>query len=112
MTEPAEPYPPFAGITVESMTAVMGAPAMTPADRQWLADSVAFVAAYAGRQQVIAGLDDASTLWAAQLHCMRLYQRRGSSSGLMQFDIGVAMYVSRSDPDIRQAYRVDRPMVG
>lgn len=111
MTEP-DPFPPFDGITVESMKTVMGSPAMTAADEQWLADCVGFVASYAGRQRVIADLDDAWTLYAAQLHCMRLYQRRGSSSGLMQFDIGVAMYVSRSDPDIRQAYRADRPAVG
>ena len=105
-------YPPLASLTVEKVKLAMGAPAMTPADESWLTDCVAFVGEYAGRMQAVNRLTDGAALWAAQLHTMRLYQRRGSSSGLQQFDIGVAMYVSRSDPDIASAYRAKMPRVG
>ena len=105
-------YPPLDTLTVDKLTTVMGAPAMTPADTAWLADVVAFVAEYAGRMRIVNGLTDAAALWAGELHAMRLYQRRGSSSGLQSFDIGVAMYVSRSDPDIAAAYRANMPRFG
>jgi hypothetical protein len=110
MTYPA--YPPLTSLTTAKVKEVMGAPKMTPADETWLTDCVNFVADYAGRMQAVNNLTDYAALWAAQLHAMRLYQRRGSSSGLQQFDIGVAMYVSRSDPDIAQAYRSRMPRVG
>ena len=110
MTAPT--YPPLASLTVPKVKEVMGAPAMTAADEAWLEDCVGFVAGYAGRMQVVNKLSDSAVLWAAELHTMRIYQRRGSSSGLQQFDIGVAMYVSRSDPDIAQAYRARMPRVG
>ena len=110
MTYPA--YPPLTSLTVPKVKEVMGAPAMTAADEAWLTDCVNFVADYAGRMQAVNRLTDYAVQWAAELHTMRLYQRRGSSSGLQQFDIGVAMYVSRSDPDIAQAYRANMPRVG
>lgn len=111
MTAPV--YPPLASLTVERMKLVMGAPAMTPADEAWLVDSVNEVAAYAGRMVVMNKLGP-EVLRTAEQHCMRVYNRRGSSTGLQQFDMGAAAYVGdiAKDSDLALGYRLGYPRVG
>ena len=106
-------YPPLASLTVERMKVVMGGPVMTDADEEWLKDCVKQVAAYAGRKVVMNRLGP-EVLVTAEQHCMRLYQRRGSSSGLQTFDLGATAYVGdiARDSDLALGYRAGMPRVG
>lgn len=104
-----DPWP----ITADDVLAVMGIPAPTAADRVWLEHCVAAVARFVGRYAAINALAAETAGTAALQWSMRLYQRRGSASGLQSFDMsGMAYYVSREDPDIAQALRVKLPRIG
>lgn len=110
-----EPDPPawLADFTADKVKDAMGVPVVTPQDTAWLADSVAWVREYALDRQRLNGLADARVLWAAKLHAMRLFNRRGSSgASSASFDSAAAASSTAEDYDLLLAYRANFPRVG
>lgn len=104
-------YPPIA-LSADDVQQRMGTPVLQPADVLWLSDCVAWVAEYAGRQKVQNNLSDAAAFAAGVLHTQRLFNRRSSIGGFVGFDVGLAVRVTKSDPDIVTWYRADYPRIG
>lgn len=100
------------GLTTDAVKGAMGKPVSSPEDNIWLDDCVAYVGQYAERMRVSNGLTQAAALWAAKMHSMRLFNRRSSTTGVVAFDLGAAVRITKTDPDIAAAYRANRPKIG
>lgn len=114
MTDPVDPDPAFTGAAIKAWLRI------DRADDDDLLDTIAtavtsLIEDLPDVRRTLDGLWSDATHLAALMMGARLYRRRNSPAGVEAFSNQGVAYVSRYDPDIARALRVDgftRPAVG